>query len=111
MLPKHQEWAYEILLELGKRLTHQPIYVLSEKEFEILRNYIDKNLRKGFIRPSTSSAGYPIFCALKKDGKLRLRVDYQQLNAITIKNQYGLEVISELQMRISEEKIFTKIDI
>ena len=98
-------------LEPGKIPTHQPIYALSGKELEVLRNYIEENLRKGFIRPSTSPAGYPILLAPKKDGKLRLCVDYRQLNAITFKHRYPLPVIPELQMRVSGAKIFTKIDI
>ena len=96
-LPEHQEWDHKIPLEDGKKLTHSPIYALSAKELEALRDYLDKNLAKGFIRLSTSPAGYPILFVPKKDSKLRLCVDYRQLNAITIKNRYPLPLISEIQ--------------
>ena len=99
-LPEHQDWDHEIPIEERKKPTYGPIYALSETEIKALREYPDKNLKKGFIRPSTSPAGYPILFVSKKDGKLQLCVDYRQLNAITVKNQYPLLLISELQDRI-----------
>ena len=69
-LPEHQEWDYKIPLEDGKKPTHSPIYTLSAKELEALRDYLDKNLVKEFIRPSTSPAGYLILFVPKKDSKL-----------------------------------------
>ena len=110
-LPIHQSWDHEIELESGKEPTFGPIYALSEKELTVLRGYIDENLKKGFIRESKSPAGYPILFAPKKDGKLRLCVDYRKLNDITIKNRYPLPNISELQDRLSRAKIFTKLDL
>ncbi len=110
-LPKHQSWDHEVELEPGKAPTFGPIYALSEKELGVLREYIDENLKKGFIRESKSPAGYPILFAPKKDGKLRLCVDYRKLNDITIKNRYPLPNISELQDRLSRAKIFTKLDL
>ena len=103
-LPEHQEWDHKIPLEDGKKPTHSPIYTLSAKELEALRDYLDKNLVKEFIRPSTSPAGYPILFVPKKDSKLRLCVDYQRLNVITVKNCYPLPLISEIQDWIQEAK-------
>ena len=99
-LLEHQEWDHKIPLEDRKKPTHSPIYALSAKELEALRDYLDENLAKGFIRPSTSLAGYPILFVPKKDGKLRLCVNYRWLNAITVKNCYPLPLISEIQDRI-----------
>ena len=98
-LPEHRDWDHEITIEEGKKPTYRPIYALSETKLKALREYLDENLKKGFIRPSTSPAGYPILFVPKKDGKLRLCVDYRQLNAITVKNQYPLPLILELQDR------------
>ena len=103
-LPEHQEWDHEIPLEDGKKPTHSPIYALSAKELEALRDYLDENLAKRFIRPSTSPAGYPILFVPKKDSKLQLCVDYRRLNAITVKNCYPLPLISEIQDRIQGAK-------
>jgi capsule polysaccharide modification protein KpsS len=84
---------------------------LSEKELQVLRKYINENLKKGYIRPSTLSARYPILFVLKLNEKLRIYIDYRQLNAITIKNRYTLSLIHKIQNRIKKSKIFTKIDI
>ena len=80
-------------------------------ELETVCKYIEENLRKGFLRHSQSSCGAPIVFAKKKDGTLRLSVDYRGLNKITIKNRYPLPFIGELLERISKVKYFTKFDV
>ena len=51
-LPKYQPWDHEIVLKEGKQPTFNPIYGLSEKELETLREYIKVNIKKGIIRPT-----------------------------------------------------------
>ena len=111
ILPKHQPWDHEIKLEPGKQSTFGPIYPLSEKELKKLRKYLDENLAKGFIRKSQSTAGCPIFFIPKKDKTLRLCIDYQKLNDITVKNRYLLSNISELQDQLVGAQWFTKLDL
>ena len=48
-LPEHRDWDHEILIEEGKKPTYGPIYALSETELKALREYLDENLKKGFI--------------------------------------------------------------
>ena len=110
-LPKHQEWDHKIKIEEGKSPSKQPIYPLSPQKLDALREYLEENLRKGFIRESQSPAGYPILFVPKSDGSLRLCVDYRALNNITIKNSYPLPLISELQDRFQGAQWFTKFDI
>jgi len=55
--------------------------------------------------------GYPVLFILKKNGKLRIYIDYRQLNSITRKDRYPLPLISEIQDKISNVKIFIKIDL
>lgn len=110
-LPKHKPWDHEIKLMEGKYPGFMPIYKLTEKELEVLRKYIDEMMKKGFIRKSKSSAGYPVLFAPKKDGTLRLCIDYRKLNDITIKNRYPLPNIQELRDRLSKAKVFTALDL
>ena len=110
-LPQHQPWDHKIPLEEGKKPTVGPIYRLSQKELDALSTYLKENLAKGFIRPSSSSAAYPILFVPKKNGKLRLCVDYRKLNVITIKNQYPLLNADELRDRLAGAMFFTKLDI
>jgi hypothetical protein len=95
----------------GKKPKLQHIYSLSEKELTVLREYINKNLKKGYIRLSILLARYPVLFVLKLNGKLRMCVDYRQFNAITVKNRYTLSLIHEMQDRIKGFKIFIKINI
>jgi hypothetical protein len=77
----------------------------------VLREYINENLKKEYIRFSTLPARYPVLFVSKPNGKLRMYVDYRQFNAIIVKNRYILLLIYEMQDKIKGSKIFTKIDI
>ena len=65
-------------------------------------------LDKGFIRPSISPWGAPILFVKKKDGSLRMCIDYRQLNKVTIKNKYPLP-IDDLFDQIQGASYFSKI--
>jgi hypothetical protein len=77
----------------------------------VLREYINENLKKEYIRLSTLLTRYPVLFVPKSNGKLRIYVDYRQFNAITVKNRYTLSLIHKIQDRIKGSKIFTKINI
>ena len=68
---------------------------MSQAKLVALREYIDENLSKNFIRYSKSLAEAPILF-VKKDGSLHMCVDYCGLNKITMKNRYPLPLISRL---------------
>ena len=111
ILPQHRPYDCPIDLEPGTQPPWGPIYSLSESELKALREYLDEHLAKGFIQHSKSPAGAPILFVKKKDGSLRLCVDYRALNRITVKNRYPLPLISNLLDRLSTAHIFTKIDL
>ena len=111
LLPKHRPYDCAIELQEGTQPPFGPIYNLSQTELTALREYIDENLAKGFIRHSKSPAGAPILFVKKKDGSLRMCVDYRGLNKITKKNRYPLPLISGLLDQLGQAKIYTKIDL
>jgi predicted transport protein len=83
-------------LKSGITLTAILIYSLLEKELKTLREYIEKNIAKGYIRSSKSLVRYSILFVPKKDGKLRIYINYKKLNDIMIKNRYTLLLIHEI---------------
>ena len=105
--PHHGHLDHHIPLEEGAKPVFGPIYNISETELQVLKNYIDENLCKGFIRPSTSPFGSPVLFVKKPDGSLHLCIDYRALNWITIKNRYPLPLISKLLNRFRCKKQFT----
>ncbi|KAH0605690.1 uncharacterized protein H6S33_004912 [Morchella sextelata] len=112
ILPPHRlSHDIEIVLKEGKRSPYGPIYGLSQIELKALRQYLDENLPKGFIRASESPAGTPILFVKKNDGTLRLWVDYRGLNAITIKNRYPLPLLKETLAKLSRAQYYTKLDL
>lgn len=110
-LPESGRYDHAIELEDNQQPKFGPIYGLSEVELRVLDEYLKDNLKTGFIRPSTSPAGSPILFVKKKDGSLRLCVDYRALNKITRKNRYPLPLIQESLDRLKTAKYFTKIDL
>ena len=62
----------------------------------VLKEWLEENLRKGFIWELKSPTSAPILFTPKKDGGLQLCVDYRGLNAVTIKNQYPLPLVIEI---------------
>ncbi|KAH7405600.1 hypothetical protein KP509_15G077200 [Ceratopteris richardii] len=111
ILPEHRPYDCPIDLQEGAQPPFGPIYILSPEELTELRKNIDENLAKGFIKHSKSQARAPILFVKKKDGTLRMCVDYRGLNKVTIKSRYPLPLISELLERLGKAKFFTKIDL
>jgi hypothetical protein len=110
-LPPHRSTDPAIDLEPGYNLRYGWIYNLSEFELRMLKAYIKAKLANAFIQRSSSLAAVPIIFAKKKDGGLRLCVDYRALNLATVKNRYLLPLISEMLDRVHEARIFTKLDL
>ena len=109
-LPTHQDKDHAIELEPGKTPLFGLFYNLSEYQLKRLREYIEENLANGFIRPSKFSAGAPVLFTPKPDGTLQLCIDYHRFNSMTIKTRYPLPLINEILDRLSDARVFTKID-
>ncbi|MBW0571201.1 hypothetical protein O181_110916 [Austropuccinia psidii MF-1] len=108
-LPPHRAGDHHIKLE-GSLPPVGVIYSLSNQESDILRAYISGNLEKGFIWASSSSTGAPVLFVKKKDGGLRLCVDYRKLKAATRKNKYPVPPMNQFLTVFNGSSIFSKID-
>lgn len=71
------------------------------EELKAARKYVNENLQKGFITPSTATFASPVLMA-RRNGKLRFCVDYRRLNSITKKNRYPIPLVDELMERVVE---------
>ncbi|SOV07292.1 uncharacterized protein UDID_18776 [Ustilago sp. UG-2017a] len=110
-LPHHTEHDLHLELIEGGKPPQGPLYLKGPKEMTELRRYLDENLKKGFIRPSKSPARSPVLFIPKKDGGLRLCVDYRGLNEITVKNRAPLPLIEEQLFLLRKARIYTKLDL
>ena len=110
--PEHRPYDCRIDLKEGSTAPWGPIYPLSEVELQTLREWLKEMERTGKIKRSTSVAGSPILFVPKPNGRgLRLCVDYQGLNSVTIPNHYPLPLMQELQDRVQGAQWFTKMDL
>ncbi|KAF5239468.1 hypothetical protein FANTH_9943 [Fusarium anthophilum] len=87
------------------------LYSLNEGELRTQKEYINKILKKGYIRESSSSSASSMFFILKKNGKPRPVINYQPVNARTIKDRTPLPLITELKDQLQGKKIFTALDL
>ncbi|GAB5504825.1 MAG: hypothetical protein Pyrs2KO_34800 [Pyruvatibacter sp.] len=90
---------------------YRPLYKLSPLELDEVKRQLDYLLEMDFIEPSQSPFGAPILFVPKKDGGLRMCLDYRWLNKKTIKNRYPLPLPEEMIDRVHGAKYFTKIDL
>ena len=90
------EYNHAINLKESKLPLNFFIYNLFCKELEILWEYFNSLLEKGWIWFSKSLAGTPIFFIPKQDRTIRLYINYYSLNKVTIKNRYLLLLVSKI---------------
>ena len=99
LLP-HRDIDHAILLQKDAVPASRPPYRLSYAEMDELRKQLDKALAKGHIRKSNSPFAAPVLFVKKKDGGMRMCIDYRALNAQTIKDRYPLPLILDMLDRL-----------
>jgi hypothetical protein len=102
---------HTIELEPGAKPPCRPMYRLSQPEMAELKKQITELLAKGYIEPSTSNFGSPVLFVRKKDGSLRMCIDYRAVNKLTVKNKYPLPRIDDILDCINGSTVFSSIDL
>ena len=110
-LPPHREIEFAIDVVLGATPASITPYRMASLKLKELKLQLQELLEKGFIRLSVSPWGAPVLFVKKKDGTLRLCIDYRQLNKLTVKNKYPLPRIDDLFDQLKGASIFSKIDL
>jgi hypothetical protein len=110
-LPSDQEIEFTIDLVPRTQPIHKALYRIASTELRELNEQLQELLNWGYICLSVSSRGMPVLFVMKKDGSMRLYIDYFELNPITIKNKYPLPRINDLFDQLKGASIFSKIDL
>ncbi|KAL4037318.1 hypothetical protein IC575_000910 [Cucumis melo] len=110
-LPPHREVEFAIELEPGTVPISRAPYRMAPEELKELNVQLQELLNKGFIRPSVSPWGAPVLFVKKKDGSMRLCIDYRELNKVTVKNRYPLPRIDDLFDQLHGATVFSKFDL
>jgi hypothetical protein len=98
------------LMHVATLLSKTP-YKMSTPELKELQMHLEELLKKGYIRPSVSTLGASVFFINKRDGTLRLCIDFRQFNKVTIKNKYPLPRIDDLFDQLKDSRILSKINL
>jgi hypothetical protein len=109
-LPKSHGVEHTIALEPGTRPIFLPTYRLSPLEQEEVKRQVTDLLAKGYITPSQSPYGAPILFVQKKDGSLRMCIDYRQLNKVTVKDRFPLPRIDDIFDKLQGCTMFSSLD-
>ncbi|KAA0063712.1 uncharacterized protein E6C27_scaffold329G002350 [Cucumis melo var. makuwa] len=110
-LPPRRMIDHEIELVLAAKPPAKNAYCMATPELAELRKQLDELLNAGFIRPAKALYGAPVLFQKKKDGSLRLCIDYRALNKLTVRNKYQLPIITDLFDRLHGAKYFSKLDL
>jgi len=110
-VPQEREVEFAIDLVPGTKPVSMAPYRMSASELAELKKQLEDLLDKKFVRPSVSPWGAPVLLVKKKDGSMRLCIDYRQLNKVTIKNIYPLPRIDDLMDQLVGARVFSKIDL
>ncbi|CAN6676628.1 unnamed protein product [Malus baccata var. baccata] len=108
-LPPRREVDHAIELEPGAKPPSKSPYRMLPPELEELRKQLNELLDAGYIQPSKSPYGAPVLFQRKKEGSLRLCIDYRALNKITIKNKYPLSLIADLFDQLGEARFWKEL--
>ena len=95
-LTAYQLQDYKIPIKPREEVLFGPIYQLTQSEQGTLKQYIKDSLKKGQIKESKLLAGSLVLFVPKLDRLLQLYIDYQKLNAVTIKDRYTILLVQEL---------------
>ena len=104
-------WNHTINVKKGFVPRKGKVYLLLRKEKEKVPEFISKQLRKEYIRPSKLPQTVLVFFVEKKNSKKRMVQNYRYLNKWTIKNNYSLPLILDIIENINTKKVFTKMNL
>jgi len=110
-MPTRKIWDHAIDLKETFKPQKGRIYLLSKNKREEVQNFVNDQLRKGYIRPSKSPQTSLVFFVGKKDRSKRMVMDYCNLNDQTVKNNYPLPLITDLIDNMGSKRVFTKMDL
>ena len=110
-LPLDREIEFEIELLLGMAPMSKAPCRMTPAELKELNQQLQELLDKKFIRPNYSSWGALVLFVKKKDGSIRMCINYRELNKVTIKNKYLLPRIDDLFDQLNGATVFSKIDL
>jgi hypothetical protein len=111
VLPARKQVNHVIEVMLGVAPPAKAPYRMNHEELKELKVQLKELFAKRYIKPNKSPYGAPILFVHKKEGTLKMCVDYIALNKVTVKNQYPLPQIDDLFDQLSRVKVFSRINL
>ncbi|KAJ9531104.1 hypothetical protein QJQ45_000898 [Haematococcus lacustris] len=110
-LPPDRGVGHTIRMEADAQPPYKRPYKLSPREEAEVKKQVSELQARGLIEPSSSPFGAPVLFVEKKDGSLRMCIDYRALNKLTVKDRYPLPRIDDLFDKLAGKKVFSSLDL
>ncbi|KAJ9528914.1 hypothetical protein QJQ45_000478 [Haematococcus lacustris] len=110
-LPPDRGVGHTIRMEADAQPPYKRPYKLSPREEAEVKRQVSELQARGLIEPSSSPYGAPVLFVEKKDGSLRMCIDYRALNKLTVKDRYPLPRIDDLFDKLAGKKVFSSLDL
>ncbi|KAJ9528289.1 hypothetical protein QJQ45_014272 [Haematococcus lacustris] len=110
-LPPNRPVGHTIRTPPGAEAPYKRMHKLSPREEAEVKKQVAELLAKGLIEPSSSPYGAPTLFVQKKDGSLRMCIDYRALNKLTVRDRYPLPRIDDLFDKLAGKRVFSSLDL
>ncbi|KAJ9512263.1 hypothetical protein QJQ45_012830 [Haematococcus lacustris] len=110
-LPPDRPVGHTIRTPPGAEPPYKRMYKLSPREEAEVKKQVAELLAKGLVEPSSSPYGAPILFVQKKDGSLKMCIDYRALNKLTVRDRYPLPRIDDLFDKLAGKRVFSSLDL
>lgn len=98
------------LIDESKVVKVMPYRYLAVQKTEI-EKLVQEMLQAGIIKDSNSLFASPVVMVKKKYGSWKLRIDYRQLNQLTVNDRFPIPIIEELLDELGQAHYFSKLDL
>ncbi|GBN16861.1 Retrovirus-related Pol polyprotein from transposon 297 [Araneus ventricosus] len=103
--------SYDVIVGMNVLMQGETPRRLPFSEKKIVQTQVADWLEQGIVKPCSSEYSSPVVIVRKKDGTLRVCIDYRKLNKVVVKDRFPLPLIEDILDRLQGSRVFSTIDL